>query len=682
MNTHLFRSPRAWGWTVFVLVTAYTLIDRLHLLAGRIKARSEYFNIFPIDGAFQLFDPLRRVADGQTPGVDFPFFHGLGTLLIHYPLFAAFGGNLHASELSREIVSPVLFLLASAVLAYVASRSWRVTLVILGVLMLGYYYVSLLVTSNNSLLGVRSALPLLAGAGVMLTHRLYSRPRWHLVVKLLTLMVLGLAFFTSVEHGTAAVVAYLIVEGVFGNGPLWLRAWRLMRDGLFIGAVAVASFALVTGGHWLEPIKYALSDVPGDQFWYFGAPPNIFIDSLKSLFDDRFLKPTWIIGLPAVIALWVYRRSAAADQVQGYLFLVAYGLITTVAMLGIQVESYLQPLWRVFIIGGITLSYTWWRTQKPLIDSQAQNLLALGLAGMVLIAHMQLPSGLSYRPTTSQFTADTVQGMHLGPGWALYMDTVRSTIPAGASLWSTYASIPEAEAGSFHASGYDYIIHALGQERRAEYVATFEKTQPDFVQTVRYDFTGYEQWLQMEHWDFYQLVLANYDYAAVTPHSVLWKRKATAWANPNDQPWLAQAAPTGRRQTLDQLPADLPDGSVVTVEIDYDAHSVLGPLPLIGKLPRYLVKSEDGYNTIPVSLPSYQKQWQFPVVIKDGKAPALEAYIRSLVPGGRFTVTGVRYRVMDLSPEQRNALTAQNIDELLPETMKKLPKSGLQLYNL
>jgi hypothetical protein len=121
---------------------------------------------------------------------------------------------------------------------------------------------------------------------------------------------------------------------------------------------------------------------------------------------------------------------------------------------------------------------------------------------------------------------------------------------------------------------------------------------------------------------------------------------------------------------------------VVTVEIDYDAHSVLGPLPLVGKLPRYLVRSDNSLSTIPASLPTYQQRWQFPVVVKAGQTPVLETYIRSLVPGGRFKVTGVRYRVMDLTLEQREALTAQGIENLIPDSMKRLPVSGLQLYSL
>jgi hypothetical protein len=55
------------------------------------------------------FNCVTRYADWlltklQVP--DFQFFHGLGTLLIHYPLFELFGENLFAPELSREVISP------------------------------------------------------------------------------------------------------------------------------------------------------------------------------------------------------------------------------------------------------------------------------------------------------------------------------------------------------------------------------------------------------------------------------------------------------------------------------------------------------------------------------------------------------------------------------------------------
>jgi hypothetical protein len=51
---------------------------------------------------FQVFNPLRRIAAGQTAGLDFPFYHGIGVPFLHYPIFAIFGKTISASELSRQ----------------------------------------------------------------------------------------------------------------------------------------------------------------------------------------------------------------------------------------------------------------------------------------------------------------------------------------------------------------------------------------------------------------------------------------------------------------------------------------------------------------------------------------------------------------------------------------------------
>src|ERR1022692_5034371 len=36
------------------------------------------FDGAPVNGPFQLYNPLRRIAAGQVPGRDFVFFHGIG----------------------------------------------------------------------------------------------------------------------------------------------------------------------------------------------------------------------------------------------------------------------------------------------------------------------------------------------------------------------------------------------------------------------------------------------------------------------------------------------------------------------------------------------------------------------------------------------------------------------------
>src|SRR5947209_8516357 len=72
-----------------------------------------WFDGAPGDGPFQIFNPLRRIAAGQTGGVDFIFYHGIGVPYLHYPLFALFGKTLAASELSRQWTTLILLCASS-----------------------------------------------------------------------------------------------------------------------------------------------------------------------------------------------------------------------------------------------------------------------------------------------------------------------------------------------------------------------------------------------------------------------------------------------------------------------------------------------------------------------------------------------------------------------------------------
>lgn len=42
---------------------------------------------YAANGTFQLYNPLRRLLDGEVLARDFPFFHGVGVPLLHFPLF-------------------------------------------------------------------------------------------------------------------------------------------------------------------------------------------------------------------------------------------------------------------------------------------------------------------------------------------------------------------------------------------------------------------------------------------------------------------------------------------------------------------------------------------------------------------------------------------------------------------
>ena len=117
----------------------------------------------PIDGAFQIFDPLRRIAAGQIPGVDFQFYHGILVPFVHYPLFALLGKTIFASELSRHFVSLGAFVasLYFLCLAYTRKLGAAATLSTLAVLLLLVSGAYGLIYPGVSLPGLRSTPPLI-----------------------------------------------------------------------------------------------------------------------------------------------------------------------------------------------------------------------------------------------------------------------------------------------------------------------------------------------------------------------------------------------------------------------------------------------------------------------------------------------------------------------------------------
>ena len=77
---------------------------------------------YAANGTFQLYNPLRRLLDGEVLARDFPFFHGVGVPLLHFPLFYVMGHNLFAVEAAKLLLSLLLFLISSFLLFWACSQ--------------------------------------------------------------------------------------------------------------------------------------------------------------------------------------------------------------------------------------------------------------------------------------------------------------------------------------------------------------------------------------------------------------------------------------------------------------------------------------------------------------------------------------------------------------------------------
>jgi hypothetical protein len=136
---------------------------------------------------------------------------------------------------------------------------------------------------------------------------------------------------------------------------------------------------------------------------------------------------------------------------------------------------------------------------------------------------------------------------------------------------------------------------------------------------------------------------------------VVWHRKPGDWQAPDptagrhtrtpEAPdWFTVPAPPG-------APPDLPR----VVEVEYDIRNRLAGVPVLGKLPRYLLGPTECANRTAVSLPPYRTTWSFIVYPLPGKTPTFYAHTFSLV-GGKVTITRVHVRPLAASKRQVDAL--------------------------
>jgi hypothetical protein len=646
------------------------LFGFLSLLMLAVGSESALHFLGPaIDGPFQLYNALRRIWVGQRAGVDFQFFHGMGVPYVHYPFFRLLGGTFFASELSRQLVSAVLYPLTVILFLRFFLRDWTQTLAWSAIVMLASIALRMtsVLVAVNSLLGIRSTLPVLFPI-------VWCLPLRRSIRNGLSALTLGGALLLGTEQGLATLLALVIATAI-----VVVRERRasgeLTDTGVAIGgaiATLVVGLLLLGGTSGMEgALRYNFRLVPMDQYWYFGSPPNLFIAGWGDL-PAKFARiPRVPIGLAigaflATISIrGIWRLPAGIERRRSFAFTVGtlYAIISCASLLGTYANAYLQPMLRTLLLVGAVYLAEW----LPRRDARLNRSKRLGVAPSVLmVAGASLLTMIAVVPT---MFGTIVVGLphvvvdhiihHEGPVFSgIWPATIPSSqailesrrTPDGKlpTLWSTYAGLLEARNGLFNPS-FDYIIHALGPENRGRYVADFERARPGLVQTVDPGYTQYEWWIEETSWDFYSSLLRNYDVTASTPWSLFWQRR--------DRPLAVQASVweahvTGAK-SLELPVAPVVEGYapyvLVQVEMDYEIHNPLGALPIIGASPRYLVSAPGALQKEPVTLNPYVTRTRFPLIMTRGRVTSLAWETFSLLPGARLDVKAVRLSVVPLT---------------------------------
>jgi hypothetical protein len=655
-GVQLSLKKRGWGavlwWALFAFLSFIIVVMGLEMAV--------HFSGPAIDGPFQLYNSLRRIWVGQQPGVDFQFFHGLGIPYLHYLQFRLLGGTFLASEITRELTSAVIFPISVVVFLRAFLKDWtKVALwsAIVMALSIGLRLTSVLL-AINSLLGIRSTMPILLP--VVLCWRVDRRVR-----AILAGVVVGLSLFFGSEQGLALIAAVILGCAI----ALWRgrdRAADLVDaiTAIGVGMLTLVVVLLVIGGvnGMRGAIAYNFRLVPMDQYWYFGAPPNLFVSGWSSLLRLSALIPRVPLAIAVGIGAAVYtarRFFKAADETEArehfaLTVFALYGLISCASLLGTFVHVYVQPLIRVLLLIGAVYAERALSSR----DERAGRTSVLGvgrssaatMAVALVVMFAMVPSMIG----TIGITVPHFVGTHMVGGQrAGYTEIWPETIEQGQkildskragdgtlpTLWSTYAGLLEARNGLFHPS-FDYIIHALGNDNRARYLKDFARLKPQLVQTVAPTYSQYESWIEATSWDFYADLLANYAVIGSTPWSLFWERQPAPFAPPQEV-WSADVPPGANGIDLPAAPGS--GGTVLLqVELTYRVKNALHVLPVIGALPRYLVSIENAAHRQPTTLNPYVTTSRFPVVAYQGKPVRLRWGAFSPLPGAGIEVSKVR----------------------------------------
>ncbi|MCZ2341711.1 MAG: hypothetical protein LC104_07930 [Bacteroidales bacterium] len=615
------------------------------------------------DGPFQVFNPLRRILAGQRGGVDFQFFHGLGVPYIHYPIYRLMGSDLFAAEVSRVVVSPLGTLLGWIAFFAALTKRFQATLglTMAAIVCSELFEMHWLYMPMHSLPGVRAAAPAFVAAVLLLG----LRPMWEAV---LVGAATGLALFLGTEHGAASCLGLL--------GGTWIARWWYnvpgcsLRWSIISGVSTFGTYVgiltLIGGVSGAQAaILFAFRDIPVDQIWYFSSLPGGFIASISQALSDRNLifKAIGPVVVTFALVAAAMRRDAALRPLGCTLlgFLV-YGLASTIPYTtGMISEHYLLGCQRVLIFTWLALGW-WW------LGSVDRAIYQAAVIGATLLI---LSVGPTWRMQTSIWHVQSIvhetgqlakrlrdDGSQLGPISSDYLqslsgmiddDRAHRGITSPPRIWSCYAGLIESHYGIFHPY-CDYMIHALGQNGRTAYLEAFRQSDPEYVVVFHRERFEFQSWLEITNWLFFEELLLNYECLGHNVYVTLWRRRSG--------PWQQAIAPTTEVPTTsDSFSLTQPNPASeepIIVEVEYETKNHLRPLPLVGNLPRFLIKLFDTREDTTISLPPYTNRHRFPVYPRAGKTPRFFAYTVSPLGMARLKLRSVRVRWLDVDGRDRD----------------------------
>lgn len=585
---------------------------------GWIDSADVSYNI--TNGDFQNYNPVRRLLDGQAPYADFAVYLGAGELYSVGAVLLCIGNTFANSVFAAGALTWFFYeLLVLAVGVVVLGRgrqarvfalvvsAWNFLALIgqpvpfaqtinrfLGISgyvgnsarMIRFSALTLLVlvvSAGLHLWQARGARPLF-GSAQTLPQRLRAALRWPLHPAVLVPLAAGALVPWSNDAGGAAYIAVALGYGLFLIRQYKKDVLSILRGTLGYIAVSVVGLGLsVTVVSWGHPLAWLRQTrgVSSMQTWYYGSDPATKLCYLTDFQPSGWFFPALALAAAFAAVVLLAKSHRTALQAAGCLALTLgaalWELLYAVGS-GVRggTDAGGQMLLGLLIPAGLALAL---RTAARRLRRARPPRHPLRLARCTEAAALLLACGAAVvgirtqQADTAQVRQDLTYQPELG-GWmgdqAEKLDRER-TVLDGAAVFGTYAGGVETLTGQFQPTGVDYIIHAMGDRQRLNYLLAFQNGDFTYAETPSPKVASYERWARNANWWFYRDLYRFWEPAGSTSYCggmhLIWQRTADGDLQQPTTVTLEQTAPN--RVTLTVTADDPAFDGVADVTLDY-----------------------------------------------------------------------------------------------------------------
>ena len=495
-----------------------------------------------INGDFQNYNIFRRFLDGQTPFVDFASYTGIGTLLVNVPILI-FNNTFANSLFVTNFTSFIIFTIVVATIFYLVTKNLYISLFIsiftpkfissqILISILGQEQGTIftqrftdLFTPSNSIRSVRSFLPILLVIICYLGIFIYGKTKKDTVNLLqiintnkfimVTGFIHGFFIIWSNDFGFATVasifIILLLLDFLFFKSPFKNIVINLLI--LISSAILglLTSTTLITKGNPFAWFKSTIETAEYQGFYFYSGSPVIkYIFSNFTLLIYTFL---------FIFILCYYLYKLIKNQIEDndiYLVFIILSILgaTYIYIIGTGLHSMCEPI-EVYLILFILAFLT--KAILKILNKYKKIIINLTLSIFFMLTTLVLYQAIVFTPKITGTYCEQLGGT------TTFNKAIFETkeIVGDDEIFSLYSTGLEIALGQYQPTGYDYIIHALGDSAQQKYVDTFLQGEYKYVQTPSMDVA---EWVANQNWYFYKHLLSGYEKIFKTEYSWIWKK--------------------------------------------------------------------------------------------------------------------------------------------------------------